>query len=185
MNSSTFFLMQHFICPECGLSIPRSAMDSHNLYHETIRVLRSYTIPNDFIVNEPPSIFNRPMLSPFMLTATRLLSIPLMNELYEDFENENDYEFNTMIADMLGNVEVGVSDINKVSQKIEQPLDTPMDCTICLDKVEEPRKLMCEHIFCDKCISTWLSKNKTCPSCRIDLEEALKMNEKIDTANTE
>jgi hypothetical protein len=178
MNSSTFFLMQHFICPECNLSIPRSSMDSHNLYHETIRLLRSYPIPNGFIVNEQPSILNSPMLSPFMLS-----SIPLMTELYED--SENDYEFNTMIVDMLGNVEVGVSDINKVSQNIEQPLDTPMDCSICLDKAEEPRKLLCEHIFCDKCISTWLSKNKTCPSCRIDLEEALKMNEKIDTANTE
>jgi hypothetical protein len=119
---------------------------------------------------------------PFTTFFASSRSFPLMAGALYDDEIEDDYEMNTMIADMLGNVEVGVSDINKVSTKVELPITT-MNCSICLDNVNEPRKLLCDHVYCDGCISTWLSKNKTCPSCRVDLEDALKENEKIDTGN--
>jgi hypothetical protein len=31
------------------------------------------------------------------------------------------------------------------------------------------KTLICDHTFHNKCIHKWLSKNKTCPVCRLDL----------------
>lgn len=31
------------------------------------------------------------------------------------------------------------------------------------------KTLICDHTFHNKCIIKWLSKNKTCPICRLDL----------------
>jgi hypothetical protein len=98
----------------------------------------------------------------------------------EDDDDETDtfqYELNMYISNLLGDVEVGIPNINKVSQLIE---NSEVDCHICLDKVKTPRKLICNHVYCHDCISQWLAKNKKCPVCRVDLEEALKNMEKIE-----
>jgi hypothetical protein len=44
-------------------------------------------------------------------------------------------------------------------------------CVICLrGKFFKPTKLInCDHVFCDKCISKWLAKNNTCPTCRVEI----------------
>lgn len=192
MNSSgTYFYTDHVICPECGLSIPLASLDSHYLYHSTLRLLNSqlFNDPFNWLTSDEDSYTRRhstqprPFANPFVQTRTRMAaSRPLLEDFLFD-DNEDNYEFNTMVADMLGNVEVGVTNINKVSTKIEHP--SQMDCSICLETVKEPRKLICGHIYCDHCISTWLSKHQTCPSCRINLEDAYKENEKIDTASNE
>ena len=40
-------------------------------------------------------------------------------------------------------------------------------CPICLDVIEEPRKLNgCDHHFCKACIREWLRTETTCPTCR-------------------
>lgn len=188
MNSSTFFMIDNVICPQCGLSIPISSMESHELYHSTIRLLNTQLLNESFqwfplVPTSYPNSESRANISPVSnhsISPLTFFAASRSFALYDEIED--DYEMNTMIADMLGNVEVGVSDINKVSTKVELPITT-MNCGICLDNVNEPRKLLCDHVYCDGCISTWLSKNKTCPSCRVDLEDALKENEKIDTGN--
>lgn len=202
MNTSTFFWMEHVVCPQCGLNIPRHSLENHTLLHDTMSLVNSRLLDDSFgsfltdIRNQAVSpmspispISNRMLHSPFTLLASTSItsSLPLVaGMLYED--NEDDYEFNTMLAELLGNVEVGVTDIDKVSVKIEQSSEEEqgeMTCNICLDTTNQPRKLICEHTYCDECISKWLSKNKTCPTCRIDLEEALKEKEKIENENTE
>lgn len=45
-------------------------------------------------------------------------------------------------------------------------------CPICLDEKkngEQWSKLHCNHEFHYKCVSEWLNKNRTCPTCRIDI----------------
>lgn len=50
-------------------------------------------------------------------------------------------------------------------------------CTICLSEFEEEedvRRLPCMHLFHVDCVDQWLSTNKRCPICRVDIEAATK-----------
>lgn len=42
------------------------------------------------------------------------------------------------------------------------------ECPICFDTLENPLALPCKHIFCKKCIETWLSQHNSCPKCRYE-----------------
>ncbi len=97
-------------------------------------------------------------------------------------DDDDGYEFNTYISHLIGDVEVGVADIERVSHLVSEHEHSAGDCHICLDEIKTPRKLLCKHVFCDACISQWLGKNKKCPVCRLDLEEALKEDEKFEDA---
>lgn len=40
-------------------------------------------------------------------------------------------------------------------------------CTVCMDAYENPLLLPCNHIFCSKCLISWMQYNRnTCPTCR-------------------
>ncbi|XP_078404350.1 E3 ubiquitin-protein ligase RNFT1 isoform X1 [Cetorhinus maximus] len=39
-------------------------------------------------------------------------------------------------------------------------------CPICQTEFREPILLVCQHIFCEECISLWFNREKTCPLCR-------------------
>lgn len=84
----------------------------------------------------------------------------------------------TVPSDFWAPVEVGLSkeQIEKVSTnctKIENPKENI--CPICQETFENIqggyRKLKCEHLYCEACITTWLTKHKKCPVCNIDLED--------------
>ncbi|XP_005103544.1 nascent polypeptide-associated complex subunit alpha, muscle-specific form isoform X2 [Aplysia californica] len=50
-------------------------------------------------------------------------------------------------------------------------------CTICLcefEANEDVRRLPCMHLFHSDCVDQWLSTNKKCPICRVDIEAATK-----------
>ncbi|KAG7517043.1 E3 ubiquitin-protein ligase RNFT1 isoform X1 [Solea senegalensis] len=44
-------------------------------------------------------------------------------------------------------------------------------CPICRGEYREPRALLCQHIFCDKCIALWFNREKSCPLCRTVITE--------------
>lgn len=112
----------------------------------------------------------------------RNFQIPLLSPAayfaLEDDAIYDDYDANLRLADLIGKVEIGVSDISKVGKTVsKQLLDDDMTCTICLEKCKslnnDTMQLICSHIFCTPCISKWLSINKKCPVCNIDLEDKL------------
>ncbi|KAM9320797.1 E3 ubiquitin-protein ligase RNFT1 [Gastrophryne carolinensis] len=39
-------------------------------------------------------------------------------------------------------------------------------CAICQAEFRKPTVLMCQHIFCEECISLWFNREKSCPLCR-------------------
>ena len=47
------------------------------------------------------------------------------------------------------------------------------ELTIMEDEIETNmmRKTVCGHMFCLKCIKTWLDKNKCCPMCRMKIKD--------------
>ncbi|XP_043533378.1 E3 ubiquitin-protein ligase Arkadia isoform X1 [Chiloscyllium plagiosum] len=54
--------------------------------------------------------------------------------------------------------------------------DTEEKCTICLSILEEGedvRRLPCMHLFHQVCVDQWLTTNKKCPICRVDIEAQL------------
>jgi len=49
-------------------------------------------------------------------------------------------------------------------------------CTICLSEFEheeDVRRLPCMHLFHVECVDQWLTQNKRCPICRVDIEAHL------------
>lgn len=97
-----------------------------------------------------------------------------------EFVDMNDYEFNTLLAERIGVVEVGVTDINRVILNVTEEERNQLKesvCAICqesFDSISEEidiSKTTCNHIYCQPCISRWLAINKKCPVCMIDLEE--------------
>ena len=43
------------------------------------------------------------------------------------------------------------------------------ECVICLEELQSFSALPCGHCFHSKCISDWISKNMSCPECRVKL----------------
>lgn len=39
-------------------------------------------------------------------------------------------------------------------------------CSICQAEFQKPILLICQHIFCEECITIWFTREKTCPLCR-------------------
>ena len=62
------------------------------------------------------------------------------------------------------------------TKRAELNEDGPEKCTICLceyEEDEEVRRLPCMHLFHVQCVDQWLSTNKRCPICRVDIEAHL------------
>ena len=79
------------------------------------------------------------------------------------------------ISNRLGVVEKGIDDIEEVSELI--PICNEILCPICQTETKtNVRRTLCNHFFCDQCISRWLSKSKKCPSCMQDLEDIYNNN---------
>lgn len=111
----------------------------------------------------------------FPLSLSQTLSLS-----YQIFDDTiyNDYEANLRLADIIGKVEVGVSNIDMVSKIIDKhTIDDGTICSICIENIKQSvnncRELICSHKYCDECISKWLSTSKRCPVCNVDLDEKL------------
>ena len=199
---STSFYDNNVFCPRCLSYISIENIESHTNQHDNTihftdnifpRFTSEHSLRNRFRTQTTENPFTRLSRLHGIHTLHNTLQNTLQNTMFnghghhshnsEDEDDEEDdtqtfqYELNMYISNMLGDVEVGIGDISKVSQLVE---DSNIDCHICLEKVTTPRKLICNHVYCDQCISQWLEKNKKCPVCRVDLEEALKNIEKIE-----
>lgn len=90
----------------------------------------------------------------------------------ENMPDMNDYEFNSMVSEVIGNVERGVKNIDTVIKSVKVCADDI--CVICQDTINvevgvEIKK--CKHRFCKPCISAWLEKNTKCPTCMACLDD--------------
>ncbi|KAM7541133.1 hypothetical protein Aperf_G00000022931 [Anoplocephala perfoliata] len=63
-----------------------------------------------------------------------------------------------------------------------------LECTICLNRLKDPRSLTCSHIFCKICIIDWLSTHTTCPICNkpakpADLKQLYVLDDILNNLN--
>ena len=93
--------------------------------------------------------------------------LDLINNNLNNLNNLSDeYEELTALGENIGDVEIGVSDINSVS-KLEFK---EIECPICSDTKKLIRITKCNHEFCSECLKEWLNTNKKCPICMVELE---------------
>ena len=90
------------------------------------------------------------------------------------------YEMDSAISEMIGRVERGIEDVSAVVAPVDAGAIDPADgdkCPVCQDALSDicgegvavVKTARCRHSFCEPCIRTWLSRNKTCPVCMCDL----------------
>lgn len=53
-----------------------------------------------------------------------------------------------------------------VIENFGELVESELQCSICNELFVTATTLNCNHTFCKECISSWVSKNKTCPICR-------------------
>lgn len=64
----------------------------------------------------------------------------------------------------------------RMKKETDDMEDNTEKCTICLSEFEDfedVRRLPCMHLFHVECVDQWLSSNKRCPICRVDIETHL------------
>lgn len=101
------------------------------------------------------------------------------NQSNHDLEN-NDYDFLLNLEDQIGNVNVGVKNIDQVAPIL---IDNHEHfCSISQDNIkieESKRKTICGHIFRSDLIEEWLKTSKKCPVCQKDLVDLLDKRNSI------
>ena len=85
-----------------------------------------------------------------------------------------DFQLETNFIEDITPVYVGVKDINKHISPVVETEINDKNCSICIDDFinhNKVSKLICNHLFCTKCIKKWLKINKKCPLCKYELED--------------
>lgn len=115
----------------------------------------------------------------FRINITPLLGAINNLGINDGGANDNEYAFNSLISEYLGNVDVGIENINDVVQGCNDDADDI--CPVCRDTIspESHVKTLCKHSFCRGCITTWLSSHISCPICAIDLRNLIQKSEDI------
>ncbi|XP_022183475.1 E3 ubiquitin-protein ligase RNF8-like isoform X2 [Myzus persicae] len=54
----------------------------------------------------------------------------------------------------------------ELTSKINKLLENDFQCAICNEVIIRPSLANCNHIFCESCLRTWLSRSIYCPTCR-------------------
>jgi hypothetical protein len=84
------------------------------------------------------------------------------------------YEDNLALQAWMGDVHVGVRDVDAVLTRVEDapdPSEEDDECPICRVGITDRVRTRCNHDFCDGCIRTWFQRSKRCPVCNFDVED--------------
>jgi hypothetical protein len=160
-----------------NFQMPRAPIGSNRLTNILLEELLSHqsTLP----MNPSTYLGQRQTSFPYGFIGT------LYDYVFDDDMDFDDYESNLELAETIGKVELGVKDINEISEIINENEDNNDDdtmCTICMETFksidDSKRKLLCSHQFCNTCISKWLEKSKKCPICNVNLDDLREQHTK-------
>ncbi|KAL5020406.1 hypothetical protein ScPMuIL_003298 [Solemya velum] len=142
--------------------------------------------PNIDLVRQPPM----PEMPPFpAFPPSPFVNLPRNIRLGRMVYHRPTYEELLNLEERLGNVNRGASqttiEMNTLPHKYHKTKrvsdndcpESPEKCTICLSEYEEGedvRRLPCMHLFHIECVDQWLTTNKKCPICRVDIEVGSK-----------
>lgn len=140
--------------------LPLPPLTSENIHEQINELLRNITEIDNMIDRNNIDQNTSRMPFPMMFRINN----PNINE---PNNSDDDYQHFTNLINQMGNVSVGIDDINKVTT-IEV---NKIDCPICGDEHEIIRRTSCGHDFCFNCLNEWIRENKTCPVCSLELKE--------------
>tara|TARA_B100001057_G_C22766194_1_gene917748 strand:+ start:337 stop:1020 length:684 start_codon:yes stop_codon:yes gene_type:complete len=80
---------------------------------------------------------------------------------------EDSYENLNNISESIGDVNIGVANIDKYLKN----LDSKITCPICCEDFNSGVETVCNHQFCKDCITEWLNENNKCPICLYEFIE--------------
>jgi Ring finger domain len=118
----------------------------------------------------PEFVFHCMTTHPAFFYMWAAYSFPYIN--LDMLEDEEAYEYLQQLCDEIGNVYVGVDDIDAVAPQC-QKASNEFKCSICLETVEDEKvrkTKLCGHEFCCSCLEKWLGMRKTCPLCMQELQ---------------
>ena len=95
-------------------------------------------------------------------------------------DDGNNYDLNSRLGELMGSVEIGVSDIDQVTT-VAACEDDDAACAICQDSIgagTPQRTTLCGHVYCSSCLEQWFKSSKRCPVCMCDVDELLASKEK-------
>lgn len=99
-------------------------------------------------IRPPPSMYASALAAGYVTLKARSC-LPVIEELFQACQN----------------VAITHRSYGKAISK-EEALEAGAQCPICQDAPTGPIRLSCDHIFCDRCVSEWLERERTCPMCR-------------------
>lgn len=77
--------------------------------------------------------------------------------------------------------------MEKTTNKLNSHKNNSLECSICLNEPKSPVAVTCGHIFCWKCLQSWISlkSNLICPVCRngIDMNRVIPLYTGNDDKN--
>jgi len=106
-----------------------------------------------------------------------ILPSSLDNIQNHDNINSNNYQELLNLGNTIGNVEIGLSDIDKYAPILNEKID--IFCPIKQETIHkdiQKRKTICNHIFDKNKLEIWFEKSKKCPVCFVDLEDYFNQN---------
>ena len=51
--------------------------------------------------------------------------------------------------------------------------------------MKQPIKLVCNHLFCEECVSEWFQSKNTCPLCRTVVPNAGRLQARSDGSTSQ
>jgi hypothetical protein len=104
--------------------------------------------------------------------------IKFLNDIFSKLNiniHINSISYNDHIEEAV-NIKYTKKDVTNITSKFESKTykgdDNKEQCTVCLENIkkgEKITKLDCKHMFHTDCINEWISRDNTCPCCRVSL----------------
>jgi len=105
------------------------------------------------------------------------ISNDILNNRFDDEFDQLSYEQLTALCDEIGYHKIGIKNIDNVAPAIvrmKKGIDEER-CPICLEDMHKTLYMRvikeCQHEFCGNCIEEWFKENKTCPICKLEINE--------------
>lgn len=110
-----------------------------------------------------------------------VLSVIFNGRSRQNAPADRTYDTFLSIAEMIGNVEHGMPDIDACIDRLHADTASAFTpdtaCPVCQEPISAlmaggtpvVKLRACDHVFCDACIRTWLERKTRCPICMVDL----------------
>lgn len=177
-----FIAHEEFLATWTSLSFPD--LDPDNIPSLT-NFFSNLGINTSNLMNETYTDYSTASYNTINFTNETLYPNPAAAQIVDGFDLLT-YEQLIALCDEIGYHKLGIKNIDSVAPAIVRIKKGNLhddNCPICLEDMHRALYMRsikgCGHEFCGECIEKWLTDNKTCPICKLQLSEEQEENEEI------